>query len=65
MCIRDSVKACQIYLQQMLELQNRMSDSKFNKFTKGYFTVRRNKTFFSGTWTDMVIEQAANREFKV
>ena len=42
-----------------------MSDSEFDKSTKGYFTVRHNKTFFSGTWTDILIEQTANREFKV
>ena len=39
MCIRDSAKACQICLQQMLELENGMSDSEFDKSAKGYFTA--------------------------
>ena len=59
-------KACHIYLQEMSSLEEKMDIFEYLKFTKdGYFTIRRSEKFFSGTWTDMVIEQTANRDFKV
>lgn len=58
-------KACYIYLQLMATLPQRMDPEEYKKFANGYCTVRRTNKFCTGTWTDMVIEQTANREFKV
>ncbi|KAK4878621.1 hypothetical protein RN001_011127 [Aquatica leii] len=42
-----------------------MSAEEFHKFCNlGYFTIRRTHKFWSGTWTDMVIEQNLMRAFK-
>lgn len=58
-------KACYIYLQQMSHLSQEMTDLEFKRYSSGYFTIRRKNKFCSGTSPDMVIEQTANREFKV
>jgi len=50
-------KAAYLYLQVMLEIKNILSGEDYLKFTKMYFTVRRTDEFFSGLWSDMVIEQ--------
>jgi hypothetical protein len=57
-------KACYIYLQLMSNLPQKMDPVDYERFANGYFTVKRTNKFCSGTWTDMVIEQTANREFK-
>lgn len=50
----------------MIDLQARMPAEEFKKFvTDSFFTVRRTDKFFSGTWTDMVIEQDLMRAIKV
>jgi len=56
-------KACHIYLQQLNDLEKTMYMMDFDRFVKGYFTIRRKQKFFSGAWTDMIIEQSANKEF--
>lgn len=58
-------KSAQIYLQQMLSLQTKMSNEDFERFVnKGFFTVRRTDGFFTGNWTDMTIEQTLMRSSK-
>lgn len=58
-------KSTQIYLQQMLSLQMKMSNNDFNRFVnKGFFTVRRTDGFFTGNWTDMTIERTLMRSSK-
>lgn len=59
-------RCAQIYLQDMMDLKKRMSSEEYRKFvTESFFTVRRTSKFFSGTWTDMVIEQDLMRAIKV
>lgn len=51
-------KSAHMYnLQEMLKLQNVMEKSVFEKFTKGFFTIRRSDKLSCGTWSDMVIKQ--------
>ena len=51
-------KCARLYLQQMKSLQSTMSGTKFKQFTdEGYFTIRRTDRFWSGNFTDQVIEQ--------
>lgn len=58
-------KTSQIYLQCLSKLKKIMEESEYNNFvTKGYFTISRSDNFFTGTWTDMMIEQTANRNIK-
>lgn len=59
-------KSAHLYVQQMEELPNHLSTSEFSKFVKdGYFTIRRAHEFWSGTWSDMAIEQNLMRAMKV
>ncbi|CAG9820707.1 unnamed protein product [Phaedon cochleariae] len=58
-------KSCHLYLQDMLNLQDKMDPTEFESFTtKGYFTIRRSDKFWSGIWTDMTIEQTLMRTMK-
>jgi hypothetical protein len=51
-------KCAHLYLQDMLELGNKMDYSEYQLFTtKEFFTVRRSEKFWSGVWTNMTIEQ--------
>lgn len=54
-------KCCRLYLQDAQNLCGCMNDEIIN----GFFTVRRNKSkFWSGTWSDMIIEQCLMRNAK-
>ena len=54
-------KCCRLYLQDCEELCPCLDQA----FNEGLFTVRRNDSlFWSGTWTDMVIEQCLMRAGK-
>lgn len=58
-------KSAQLYLQQMDNLKTVMSADEFEKFTTdGCFTIRRQSKEWSGTWTDMNIEQSLMRSMK-
>ena len=58
-------KAAPLYLQQMHDLPNKIPPEGYRKITEdGYFTVRRRHEFWSGIWTDMVIEQDLMRAMK-
>ena len=58
-------KAAQIYLQQMNELPNTMAKKEYEKLTTdGFFTVRCSNRYWSGTWSDMIIEQYLMKGFK-
>ncbi|KAJ8880709.1 hypothetical protein PR048_017179 [Dryococelus australis] len=59
-------KCAHIYVQQMEELPSRMPPYEYTRFVQeGAFTVRRGHEFWSGTWSDMVIEQNLMRSMKV
>ena len=59
-------KGAQLYLQDMVALYEKMSPEEFSLFTSGgYFSVRRTDKPFSGTWSDMIIEQSLMRSMKV
>lgn len=59
-------KGAQLYLQSMTNLSDRMTEEEFSLFTShSYFSVRRTKKVFSGTWTDMILEQNLMRSLKV
>ncbi|CAH2218497.1 jg2186 [Pararge aegeria aegeria] len=58
-------KSCQLYLQDMYELEEKMDPLEYENFTtKGYFTIRRSDKFWSGIWSDMSIEQVLMRSMK-
>ncbi|KAF4527646.1 hypothetical protein B566_EDAN010870, partial [Ephemera danica] len=56
-------KSAHLYLQNMDNLKSKMSSKDYELFTKmGYFTIRRdNNNFWSGSWTDLIIEQTLMR----
>lgn len=57
--------ACQLYLQDMDSLQEKMTPEEFIKFTKnGFFTIRRTEKHWCGVWSDMTIEQTLMRNKK-
>ncbi|CAD6203940.1 GSCOCG00012670001-RA-CDS, partial [Cotesia congregata] len=46
----------------MIGLESKMHRNEFLRYTsRGYFTIRRTSKFFSGTWSDMIIEQTLMR----
>ena len=53
-----------LYLQDMLQLQNFMNPSVYQRFTQGFLTVRRLDKLSCGTSTDMVIEQSMIKSIK-
>lgn len=58
-------KSSHLYLQQMRKLQSCMSEYEFDRITEqSFFTVRRTEKFWSGVWTDMLIEQSLMRLIK-
>ncbi|KAF4524952.1 hypothetical protein B566_EDAN014133 [Ephemera danica] len=57
-------KFAHIYVQDMLRLKHDMSEAEFLQFSQGGFTVRRNDWFWSGCWTDLIIEQELMRSIK-
>lgn len=48
----------------MYNLQQTMDETEYEKFVKGYFTIRRTDKFWNGIWSDMTIEQALMRPIK-
>lgn len=58
-------KSAHLYVQKMTDIQSQLTAREFELFTsKGLFTVRRGKKLWSGTWTDMCIEQSLMRPMK-
>lgn len=58
-------KSCQLYLQDMESLHEKMPEEEYRKFTKqSFFTVRRSEKHWSGVWSDMTIEQTLMRGIK-
>lgn len=58
-------KSAHIYAQEMTKLSDKLSEREYDLFTnKGYFTVKRTSRYWSGTWTDMCIEQCLMRPMK-
>lgn len=58
-------KSCQLHLQDMLALPDKMNPTEYERFTNGgYFTIRRSDKFWSGIWSDMTIEQTLMRSMK-
>jgi len=41
-----------------------MDENEYQKFVQGFFTVRFSDRFWSGIWTDLVIEQKLMRAMK-
>lgn len=57
-------KSCQIYLQSVAKLEEKMDIFEYNKFVRnGYFTIRRKDKFFLELGL-ICIEQTANKGFK-
>ena len=58
-------KSAHLYLQQMLNLPNKMEQQVYTQYTeKGFFSIRRTNKFWSGLWTDLTIEQVLMRSMK-
>ncbi|XP_014681447.1 PREDICTED: uncharacterized protein LOC106821245 [Priapulus caudatus] len=58
-------KSARLYLQQMDELEKTMPTDEYSLFTeKGYFTIRRRDSFWSGNFSDQTIEQFLMRSLK-
>ena len=52
-------KSAHLYLQDMMKLGEAMPPNEFQKFThEGYFTVHQTKKYWSGRFSDQVIECA-------
>lgn len=50
---------------ELLELKNKMTPDEYKQFRDmRLFTIRRTNRFWSGTWSDMVIEQSLMRQIK-
>lgn len=59
------IKGAQIYLQDMMKLENIMNVEYLAFTEKGKFTIRRTNKSWSGIWPDMTIEQTAIRFFGI
>lgn len=60
------VKCAQLYLQDMINLESRLTPEEFKLFTEeGYFTIRRSDKFWAGVWSDMTVEQTLMRAMKM
>lgn len=58
-------KCCLLYLQDMHNLKDKMILEEYKTFTAdGIFTIRRTNKFWSGTWSDMTIEQSLMKNMK-
>ena len=58
-------KSAHLYLQDMLDLKNKLSPEDFVNFTSmGYFTIRRSHKFWSGIFADQTIEQWLMKQLK-
>lgn len=57
-------KFAHLYLQDMEQLQNLINPEVYEKFSGGFFTVRRSGKLSCGTSTDMVIEQSMMKAMK-
>ncbi|KAG5862842.1 hypothetical protein JTB14_020292 [Gonioctena quinquepunctata] len=58
-------KCADLYLQDMLILEQSMPPDEFEAFTsKGGFTIRRGDKCWCGTWSDMCIEQQLMKHMK-
>lgn len=58
-------KACQLYLNDMANLKNKMTVDEYAKFIdQSNFTIRRTDQFWCGNFTDMTIEQTLMRSMK-
>lgn len=50
----------------MMTLKDKMDPAEFKKFVEeSFFTIKRTDKFFTGTWTDQVVEQDVMRPIKV
>ena len=56
-------KSARLYIQEMRELQE-THPWLFEKFTEGYHALRQSDQFWSGLWSDLVIEQTLMRSIK-
>ncbi|KAF4529941.1 hypothetical protein B566_EDAN016852 [Ephemera danica] len=57
-------KYAHVYVQDMMQLKYNMPKNEYARFSQGGFTVRRNEWYWSGCWTDLIIEQELMRSIK-
>ena len=58
-------KSSRLYLQQMEDLEKSMPTEEYTLFAeKGYFTIHRCDSFWSGNFSDQTIEQCLMRSLK-
>ena len=58
-------KYAHLYLQQMSDLENKMTEDEFQEFSSsGSFTIRRSDKLWAGVWSDMTIDQVLMRAMK-
>ncbi|XP_063235988.1 uncharacterized protein LOC134538524 [Bacillus rossius redtenbacheri] len=58
-------KSAHLYVQEMIKLHTKLSEKELDLFVNnGMFTIRRSGKFWSGTWSDMCIEQCLMRPMK-
>lgn len=58
-------KVNHIYVQKIYSQLNKMTKVEFDRYAEGYFTIRCSNKFASGISSEMVIEQTANKKFKM
>ncbi|GBL74674.1 hypothetical protein AVEN_243563-1 [Araneus ventricosus] len=58
-------KCAHLYMQDMLNLKDRIDPIEYEKFMKdGYFTIRRTDKFWSGIWYNQSIAQTVMKTMK-
>ena len=57
-------KSARYYLQQMCDLETTHPEVFYAFDTSGYHAVRQSKRFWSGLWSDLIIEQVMMRALK-
>lgn len=57
-------KSAYLYLQDMLQLEDLMNYSVYERYINGFFTIRRSDKLACRTSTDMVIEQSMMKSMK-
>lgn len=58
-------RSCQLYLQHILDLEDKLWPDEYYQFAKQhFFTIRRSDKFWSGIFTDQTIEQVVMRFLK-
>lgn len=58
-------KSCQVYAQESLESEQKISPDEYDKFAnQDFFTVRRSDKIWSGVFTDQTVKHVFTRSLR-